>query len=133
MNRIQQKRCQFGQSMIEYTVVLMFGVLTLTTGPMKDQVAALMDTIRDNYKGYSFAMSLSDIPDSSTHNEYYTLLDGQNVSDELKQKLTDRTSSNALRSPSDYQREIKNYNIAPPPVQQTIRQAVNSMRSITIP
>ena len=119
--------------MIEYTVVLMFGVLTLTTGPMKDQVKIVMDTIRDNYTGYSFAMSLSDIPDSNTHNDYYALLDGQNVPDELKQKLTDRTSNNSLRSPSDYQREIRNYNIAPPPVQRTIRQAVNSMRSITIP
>ena len=119
--------------MIEYTVVLMFGVPTLTTGPMKDQVKILMDTIRDNYSGYSFAMSLSDIPDSSTHNEYYALLDGQNVPDELKQKLTDRTSSNSLRSPSDYQREIRNYNIAPPAIQQTLRQAVNSVRNITIP
>jgi hypothetical protein len=135
MQRIKPKRCQVGQSMIEYTVVLMFGVLTLTTGPMKDQVTILMDTIRANYSGYSFAMSLSDIPDSASPNEYWTLLDSQNVPTELKQKLTDRTSNNLQRSPADLQREIDSsgYNGPPASVQNTFNQAVNSLNSISFP
>ncbi len=102
---------------------------------MKDQVKILMDTIRDNYSGYSFAMSLSDIPDSASHNEYWTLLNSQNVPKELKQKLTDRTSNNTQRSPADLQREIDSsgYNGPPASIQSTINQAVNSLKSITIP
>ena len=127
------KSNQLGQSMIEYTVVIIFGILTITSGPMRDQVTLLMDGIRENYQGYSFAVSMSDIPDSSSHNEYFTLLDSQNVSDNLKQKLSDRTSNNLQRSPSEYQREIRNYNIAPPAIQNTIKQAVNNLKSISIP
>ncbi len=122
-------RYQLGQSMIEYTVVIVFGILTLTTGPMKDQTKILMDKIRENYRGYSFAISISDIPDSDTDTDYWTLLDGQNVSKELKQQLTDRTSNNQARSPTKYQDEIKKHNIAPPNVVDTIRQGVRDLRN----
>ena len=50
--------------MIEYTIVLAFGVLTLTTGPMQDVIATLTQRIQDHYTGYSYAVSLSDIPDA---------------------------------------------------------------------
>ena len=57
---------QIGQSMIEYTVVVTFGVLTLTTGPMRDVIVNdLIPAIRNNYEGYSYAVSLSDYPDGS--------------------------------------------------------------------
>jgi hypothetical protein len=57
---------QLGQSMIEYTVVVTFGVLTLTTGPMRDVIVDdLIPAVRNNYEGYSYAVSLSDYPDGS--------------------------------------------------------------------
>ena len=49
--------------MVEYVIVLAFGVMVLTTGdpsPMEQ----LADVIKQNWKGYSYAMSLSDIPDT---------------------------------------------------------------------
>jgi hypothetical protein len=126
------KQNQFGQSMIEYTVVIMFGVLTLTTGPMRDTVNNLMQAMRDNYRGYSFAISLSDIPDSPSHTDYSTMLDGQNVPDELKKKLTDRTSTNAQRNPADLQREIDSsgYNGLPTYITDSIDRITREARNI---
>jgi len=49
--------------MIEYCVVVTFGVLTLTTGPMKDVIFQVTDTIENNFQGYSYAISISDTPD----------------------------------------------------------------------
>lgn len=58
------RRSQLGQSMIEYCVVVAFGVLTLSTGPMRELLFEdLPNTIRDNFQGYSYAISLSDTPD----------------------------------------------------------------------
>ncbi len=65
MPRLRQ---QIGQSMIEYTIVLAFGVLTLTTGPMQDVIATLTQRIQDHYTGYSYAVSLSDYPDADIVN-----------------------------------------------------------------
>ena len=57
---------QIGQAMIEYTVVVTFGVLVLTTGPGGDLIANnLIPAVRNNYEGYSYAVSLSDYPDGS--------------------------------------------------------------------
>ena len=60
-----------GQSMVEYTVVIMFGILTMSSAPMRVAVDSLMETIRQNYAGYSFAISLSDYPDYADVNTYY--------------------------------------------------------------
>lgn len=54
---------QLGQSMVEYTVVTVFGILVLTTGPGGDVIIQLTDAVRDNFDGYTYAVSLSDIPD----------------------------------------------------------------------
>jgi hypothetical protein len=132
MSRFKLHRKQLGQSMIEYTVVIIFGILTITSGPMKDQIGTLLDTIRSNYRGYSFAISISDIPDSSSNVEYSVLLDSQNVPKELKELLIDRTST-AQRSPADLQRDIRPHNVAPPNIPQILRQQVSNIRNISIP
>jgi hypothetical protein len=96
---VKSVRCQLGQSMIEYTVVIVFGILTLSSGPMKVAVNDLLTSIRSNYHGYSYAIAFSDIPDSDTHQNYVTLLDGmQDVPPELKRQLTD-----SARHPLRYQ------------------------------
>ncbi len=58
MNRYRQT----GQAMAEYTVVLFFGVMVLATGN-PSPVERLAAVIQDNWRGYSFALSLSDAPD----------------------------------------------------------------------
>jgi len=65
---------QLGQSMTEYTVVLFFGVMTLTSGYMGDAVQALTDVMKKNYEGYSFAISLSEAPDYDSDALYRTAL-----------------------------------------------------------
>lgn len=79
---------QLGQSMIEYTLVLAFGVLTLTTGPMQDVIANLTQRIQDHYTGYSYAISLSDIPDADiiNLNQLYT---DQGLPDDMVNYLDD--------------------------------------------
>ncbi len=56
--------------MVEYTVVLVFGVLALTTGPSGDVIQELLDVIKENYKGYSYALSLSEAPDFDSAADY---------------------------------------------------------------
>ena len=51
---------QTGQSMVEYTVVLSFGVLVLISG--EDIFITVRDVLRDNYEGYSYSISLSEQP-----------------------------------------------------------------------
>ncbi|HTT07934.1 MAG TPA: hypothetical protein VMH34_04005 [Gammaproteobacteria bacterium] len=58
---------------MEYVIVLVFGVLVLTTGPGGNVMEQLADTIRSNFKGYSYAISLSDYPDADTPAEVAAL------------------------------------------------------------
>jgi hypothetical protein len=68
--------------MIEYCVVVTFGVLTLTTGPMKSLIFELTDTIQNNFQGYSYAISLSDTPDHTNSVDLETMLITQGVPDD---------------------------------------------------
>jgi len=77
------RRSQLGQSMIEYCVVVSFGVLTLSTGPISDLVfTQLPNTIRNNFEGYSYAISLSDTPDHTNSADLEAMLILQGVPDE---------------------------------------------------
>ena len=65
--------------MVEYFIVLAFGIIVLTTGdpsPMKK----LADVIKQNWKGYSYAIALSDIPDTVDMGQaqFQYLSDGKN-------------------------------------------------------
>ena len=61
---------QSGQSMVEYTIVLVFGVMVLTSGPAGDVILDLLATLNNKYEGYSFAISMSDLPQYDTVNDY---------------------------------------------------------------
>ena len=51
------KNCiyQTGQAMVEYVVVLVFGVMVLTIGPGGDVILDLLGVMNDNHQGYSYA------------------------------------------------------------------------------
>ena len=68
--------------MIEYCIVVTFGVLTLTTGPMRDAIFDLVDVIEDNFQGYSYAVSLSDYPDHTNSADLEAYLVSRGVPDE---------------------------------------------------
>ena len=106
------KSNQLGQAMIEYTIVVLFGILILTTGPMKDVIVELFEAIENNYKGYSYAISLNDLPMADKERLYEKLLDSMNVEQELKDTLVD--------DPQKYHAAIKKYNIPNPPSPKNI-------------
>lgn len=65
MNRLSRlpsaRRKMRGQSIIEYVVVLMVGVIVLVTGT-DPPIQKLATAIRDYYTDYSFAISVSSMP-----------------------------------------------------------------------
>jgi hypothetical protein len=54
---------QLGQGMVEFTIVLVFGVMVMTIGPGGDVLLDLLGIMNDKYQGYSYATSLSTLPD----------------------------------------------------------------------
>ena len=92
---------QKGQSMIEYTVVSVFGILVLTTGPGGDVVLDLTNAVRNNYDGYSYAVSLSDYPDKESYDELIEMYNEQAMPSERREYLTD--------NPNDLARELTGY------------------------
>lgn len=58
-------RAMRGQAMVEYTVILAFGLMVLL-GPGGDVIAALADVLKNNYRGYSYSLSMSPLPDFDT-------------------------------------------------------------------
>jgi len=92
---------QKGQAMVEYTVVLFFGLILMfkafslqgvspsvhdTGGYRSDSVPGLMlGVLKDNFQGYSYAMSLSDIPDDDTLFDF--LADPKNLGQASPQAL----------------------------------------------
>jgi hypothetical protein len=70
---------QRGQSMVEYVIVVVFCLLVLTSDPAVNVIKQLLDAMKNNYRGYSYAVSLSDWPDASTLEELKALLKDQAV------------------------------------------------------
>ena len=54
---------QLGQGMVEFIVVLVFGVMVMTIGPGGDVLLDLLGIMNNKYQGYSYATSLSTLPD----------------------------------------------------------------------
>ena len=94
---------QWGQSMVEYTVVSVFGILVLTTGPGADVIIQLTDAIRNNFDGYTYAVSLSEIPDKEDPVTLIAHYNSQGMPIEQVQYLADY--------PTDLINEIMNYNL----------------------
>ena len=134
------KRQQFGQSMVEYTIVISLGILTMSSAPMKDAVASLMDTIRQNYAGYSFALSLSDYPDSDTASNYWDMLDTQAVNNNMKNVLTDKTKLFSNRTSARYTTAVEYYQTSSPDSlsgQQAVKSRIpaeaGTLKNLSIP
>lgn len=105
---------QAGQSMVEYTVVSVFGILVLTTGPGGDVVVELTNAVRDNYDGYSYAVSLSDFPDKENYLELITMYNEQDMPSATREYLTD--------NPNQLVEDLKTYALdaLPPEVREGI-------------
>ena len=95
---------QGGQAMVEYVVVLMFGVMVLTIGPGGDVLLDLLGVMHDNHQGYSYASSLSDLPQYDNLGEYILESNGEDISaveNKLKQLYDSVPSSPNFDFPSE--------------------------------
>ncbi len=92
-NVLQQGRAgylrQKGQAMIEYTIVTVFGILVLTTGPGRGVIEDLEDAIRNNYNGFSYAVSLSDYPDKDDVDDLEDMYETQGLPEDRIEYLAD--------------------------------------------
>jgi Flp pilus assembly pilin Flp len=75
--------------MVEYTVILAFGLIVLL-GPGADMFMALQGVLRSNYGSYSYAMSMSPLPDFDTGPELEAHIQAEapDVDDETIARLT---------------------------------------------
>ncbi len=95
---------QSGQGMVEYVVVLMFGVMLLTTGPGGDVLLDLLAVMHDNHQGYSYASSLSTLPQFDNLGEYILDANGEDISaveDKLNQLYNAVPSNPTFEFPSE--------------------------------
>ena len=85
------KHFQRGQAMTEYTVILAFGLMVLL-GPGIDVLKEMANVLRRNYEGYSYAISLSPLPDYGTGVDMRTAM----ISEEIDQATIDQLGVDPL-------------------------------------
>jgi len=130
----KDRRLQFGQSMVEYTVVIAFGILTLSTDLVQDEVDLLMAAMHQNYAGYSFALSISDYPDYDSASEYWGELNDKEVNDDMKDVLTDKIKQDSTRNSAKYTTAVEYYQTSSPvDVQPTILSEAGDLKNLSIP
>jgi len=116
---------QRGQAFVEYIVVVIFGILVMGAlaggtrpaacdaagagdtgaGTLTEWVGCLTDVVRRNYDGYSYAISMSDYPDTDSGIRYEELLVAQGVPQERIDYLVD--------DPTDIIEELFNEYVGP--------------------
>ncbi len=67
-------RGQLGQSMVEFTVIVVFFCLAVTSDPALNAMQRLMDVMKQRFEHYSYTVSLSDYPDTTVFQEMRQLL-----------------------------------------------------------
>lgn len=132
--RTPGRASQLGQSMVEYVIVVSFGILVLTTkidplptesvgeglpapdlcdgAPQCSVMEQLANAIRNNYEGYSYAVSLSDYPDYDNFVQLRVALEDADVPEEMIDYHTD--------NPRDFIMEILDQYAIPLPVLEDI-------------
>jgi len=75
--------------MVEYTVILAFGLMLLL-GPGGDVLRDLADVMRNNYRGYSYALSMSPLPEFETGPALREYVEGLGLDPELDEQTLDR-------------------------------------------
>jgi hypothetical protein len=92
---------QQGQSIVEYTVVSAILVTMLLAFNGTDVIANLNNAIKNNYDGYSYAVSLSDYPDKKDFFDLVSMYNAQGMPSEQREYLTD--------NPAQLVEDLKNY------------------------
>ena len=79
----------FGQAMVEYMVILSFGILLLM-GPGGDVLVELEHVFKNNYRGYTYALSMSPLPDFGNGQELRDHIADLGLDPELDDETIDR-------------------------------------------
>jgi hypothetical protein len=79
---VQRRVRQAGQGMVEYLVILSFGVMMLM-GPGGDVLLDLAAVMKNKYRGYSYSLSMSALPEFSTGPEYREYIEGLGLTPEV--------------------------------------------------
>lgn len=87
--RLTPKHRRSGQAMVEYTVILAFGILLLL-GPGGDVLVDLEHIFKNKYRGYTYALSMSPLPDFGNGQELRDYIDDLALSPELDDETIDR-------------------------------------------
>ena len=88
-NGVIARRHSTGQGMVEYTVILAFGVLMLM-GPGGDVLLDLAAVMKNKYRGYSYSLSLSPLPDFDTGPELREYIEGLNLDPAVDETTLER-------------------------------------------
>lgn len=80
---------QGGQAMVEYTVILAFGLMMLL-GPGGDVLRDLADVMKNNYRGYTYALSMSPLPEFGTGPELREYIEGLALDPEIDDATLER-------------------------------------------
>jgi hypothetical protein len=75
--------------MVEYTVILAFGIMMLL-GPGGDVLLDLRDVFKNNYRGYTYALSMSPLPDFGNGQEMREYIEDLALDPELDDETIDR-------------------------------------------
>jgi len=75
--------------MVEYTVILAFG-LTMLLGPGIDMFTALQGVLENNYRSYSYSMSMSPLPDFDTGPDLRAHIEGLALTPEVDEQTLAR-------------------------------------------
>lgn len=105
--------------MVEYTVVTVFGILVLTTGPGGNVILDLTRAVRNNFDGYVYAVSLSDYPDKE---DPFTLISFYN-----SQGMPVEQISYLVDAPEDLINDILEYNIGSFP---NVKDGLNLLNNV---
>jgi len=61
---------QQGQGMVEFTIILIFCIMIMTIGPGGDILLDMLGVMNDKQQGYSYATSMSDLPQYDNNAAY---------------------------------------------------------------
>lgn len=100
--------------MVEYVIVVVFGILVISGSG--GAIETLINTLQDNYRGYSYAVSLSQMPD-------YADAAGANAA--CVASGTPAAVCNALTDPAALTADIESYKNSFNQVKSTLSQWKN--------
>lgn len=82
--------------MVEYTVIFAFGIMLLM-GPGGDVLLDLAAVMKNKYRGYSYSMSLSTLPDFDTGPELREYIVGLNLDPAVDDETLDRLTVDPIQ------------------------------------